>query len=360
MKSKKQIIPTLYPLNRDLSKVWFVEYVGEDGRHKKKYGKMASFNTLEGRLSEADKVIASIKAESPQQKVEGNQVVHDLWEIFELRSEGWKPKSASAYRTHLKAFTDWYSKNHSPVMDSLVALKFLKSILDKNCNTTRNNYRSNLKSLFSDLKKFYKHRYPENPFEEIRKLRESRKTKEWFRPMQVMQLMKLISQQDKQLWLGVKFLYYLFDRPAEMRMCRIADINFETKKLRIESKISKVSKIRFVPIPDSLINDLQYLKKYPEHYFVFTQSGRPGMKHIGRDTLSKRHQKILNNLRYPKGYVFYSWKNTGAVKMLMNDQKNIRYISKCMGHSSLDMTDKYFQSLGVDDMAEKIIYPELI
>lgn len=360
MNSKKKFVPTLYPLSRDLSKKWFVEYVGEDGRKKKIYGRMDSMGTLPERLSEADRLLASIKVEPPRLRVEGNQLVHDLWEIFELRSEGWKPKSASAYQTHLVKFIKWYRANGCPEMDSLQALKFLRTVLEKNCNTTRNAYRCNLRSLFGDLKRFYKFRYPDNPFEEIRKLRESRKTKEWFRPNQVEQLMKIISKKDKQLWLGVKFLYYLFDRPAEMRMCRIADINFETKKLRIESKISKVSKIRFVPIPDELLKDLQYLNKYPEHYYVFTQSGVPGLVHIGRDTLSKRHQKILKKLRYPSGYVFYSWKNTGAVKMLMHDQKNIRYISKCMGHSSLDMTDKYFQSLGVDDMAEKIIFPELI
>jgi integrase len=108
------------------------------------------------------------------------------------------------------------------------------------------------------------------------------------------------------------------------------------------------------------LKSLDYLKKYPEHYYIFTPSGTPGLLHIGRDTLSRRHQRILRQLKYPNGYVFYSWKNTGAVKMLMHDQKNIRYISKCMGHSSLDMTDKYFQSLGVDDMAEQIIFPELV
>ncbi|MEJ7827929.1 MAG: hypothetical protein WKF91_07035, partial [Segetibacter sp.] len=56
---------------------------------------------------------------------------------------------------------------------------------------------------------------------------------------------------------------------------------------------------------------------------------------------------------------FYSWKNTGAVKMLMMDRKPMRYVSKCMGHHSLDMTDKYFESLGVDEMAEQIILSNL-
>jgi len=39
MNSKKKFVPTLYPLSRDLSKKWFVEFVGEDGRKKKLYGR---------------------------------------------------------------------------------------------------------------------------------------------------------------------------------------------------------------------------------------------------------------------------------------------------------------------------------
>ena len=358
--NRKIKVPTLYPLNRDITKKWFIEYTGEDGKLKKLYGNMGDFQTLPERLSAADKLLTSFKAPEVRPVVEGNQLVKDLWNMFELRSEGWKPKSESAYRTHVVKFIKWYRLNKFPEMDAVMASKFLKTILDRNSNTTRNAYRANLKSLFADLTRFYKHRYPDNPFEDVRKLREQRKTKEWFRPQQVQQLMEVISTRDKQLWLGIKFLYYLFDRPAEMRMCRIADINFETRKLRVEASVAKVSRIRFIPIPDRLLDDLRYLQAYPEHYYVFTPNGKPGIIHIGRDTLSKRHMKILRSLRYPRGYTFYSWKNTGAVKMLMDDQMNIRYISKVMGHTSLDMTDKYFQSLGVDDMSERIVFPEVI
>jgi integrase len=75
--------------------------------------------------------------------------------------------------------------------------------------------------------------------------------------------------------------------------------------------------------------------------------------------MSKRHEKIMRKLEYRKGFTFYSWKNTGAVTMLMMGRKPMRYISKMMGHHSLDMTDKYFQSLGVDEMEEAIIFPSL-
>jgi hypothetical protein len=49
------MVPTLYPANRDLSKVWFVSYLcRETGKVKKKYGRMAHLPTVDERLEESD------------------------------------------------------------------------------------------------------------------------------------------------------------------------------------------------------------------------------------------------------------------------------------------------------------------
>ena len=66
-------------------------------------------------------------------------------------------------------------------------------------------------------------------------------------------------------------------------------------------------------------------------------------------------------LELPTGYTLYSWKNTGAVMMYKEGVK-MKYISLYMGHSSIEITDEYFKSLGIDDVMDevKIKYPKII
>lgn len=361
MDSQKKFLPKLYPVERNIKRTWYVAYTAKDGLRKKVYGKLNHLYTLQERLIEAESIIQSIITGDdilPANTI-GNQLIKDLSVVFDLRKQDWKPKTLSAYQTHFETFARWFRANGCPAMDAMQAMLFLNTISAKNCATTRNNYRHNLKSLFSDLIRFFKNRYADNPFADIRKVKECRKTKEWFRPHHVTQLKKIISETDPNLWLAVQIMFHCFARPNELRQLKVADINFETSRLRIVSNVAKSSKIRFVPIPAALMPVLEILKYYPDDYYIFTKDNTPGERLIGRDTLSKRHEKIMRKLHYAKGFTFYSWKNTGAVKMLMMDKKPMRYVSKCMGHHSLDMTDKYFESLGVDEMAEAIIFPDL-
>lgn len=362
MSSEKKFLPKLYPTSKEISKTWFVLYTAANGTRQKVYGNLNNLTTLEERLIEADKIIKNILAEKPLKTpaAPGNQLLTDLAAVYELRCPGWKPKTKSAYQTHLYAFARWYRESGCPSMNSLEALKFLNHVMQTGSGaTTRNNYRGRLKSLFADLVTFYAPRYTTNPFAGVKKLRESSKTKQWFRPAQVEQVSTAIARADKWLYLAVQLQYHCFPRPNEIRQLKVADINFETQKLRVESSAAKTSRIRFVPVPDQLIKALAFLKTYPEQFYIFGSEDKPGLKMNGRDYLSKQHKKIMQALQYPPGYTFYSWKNTGAVKMLMHDRRPMRYISKCMGHHSMDMTDKYFESLGVDEMGETIIFPDL-
>lgn len=244
-------------------------------------------------------------------------------------------------------------------MDALQAMRFLNTISATAKATTRNNYRNNLKTLFGWLCKFYKARYTDNPFADAGTVPETRKTKEWYRPGQVAELSAAIAASDPQLHLAVQVMFNCFARPNELRQLRICNIVWETRRLQIESYFAKVKITRHIPIPDCLLQQFEVYRYLPGQWFLFGNNGAPGEDITSRDNLSKRHKAFLQDLDYKPGFCFYSWKNTGAVKMLMQDKKNLRYISKCMGHHSLDMTDKYFESLGVDEMGETIVFPEL-
>jgi len=343
-----------------MSKTWFVGYYNAEGKRQKVYGKLNDHTTLKARLVEADQIINNLTrlglANSASNK--GNQLIKDLSEILDLRKRGLRKKSISAYQTRIVAFAKWYREEKFPAIDLMMATRFLNSVSDKGRSaTTRNNYHRLMKTLFKDLTRFYRDRYSYNPFEDITKLREASRSKEWFRPEQVSHIIELFKVHDPGMLLPIRIMYHCFARPAEISQLRVNDINFDTNKVRIESAVSKTSKIRYVNIPDVLVPHLEFLKQYPEHYFIFTVDNYPGPKRIGRDTLSKRHKAVLKFMKLPKSYTFYSWKNTGAVKMLLMDGQPMKYISKSMGHHSLDMTDIYFQNLGVEEMSKEIIFP---
>jgi integrase len=360
MNSQKKILPKLYPANKEIKRVWYIEYLGKDGKRKKVYGRLNKLPTIQQRITEAEFLITQIQAEDLQapNTGAGNQLLNDLQAVFDMKLPYWKPKTVSAYQTHLYSFARWYRQAGCPAMDARQALLFLNTISQGNNNTTRNNYRKNLKGLFNALIRYYKKRYTDNPFKEVDKAPEMARTKEWFRPV-IMEKVKTFIAEDKQVFLAAKILYHCFVRPNEIRLLRCADIIHDTKKIRIESNTAKSKRTRFVPIPESLYNELKPLQALPASLFLFGVNGCPGAAIPGRDNLSKRHKELLKPLQLGKGFTFYSWKNTGAVKMLMQDKKPMRYISKCMGHHSLDMTDKYFESLGVDEMGDTIIFPEM-
>lgn len=359
MSNQKKFLPVLYPKDRRIEKTWFILYIGPDGRRKKAYGNLNHIPTKAGREKEAQRIINELSAANALQKGDPRELLmRDLDAVINLRRAGWDEKTYCTVMGQVTRFATWWRANGRPVMDVMAAQGFLAWIAEGRSNTTRNIYRRHLKSLFLDLSRCYPDRYRSNPFAATRKLKETGKTKLWFRPFQVKQVTDAIrATGDLQLLLAVRIMHDCFARPNELRRLQAGDFLFESGKLRIGATIAKTGRTRHVPLPPELLQHLQHLHQLPPETYLFTRDGEPGAKPCSRDWLSKKHAAVLQALGYGKGYTFYSWKNTGAVKMMLQDRRPIRYISKCMGHCSLDMTDRYFESLGIDEMAGSITFP---
>lgn len=360
MTTQKKFLPKLYPVKKEIEKTWFVLYYNHEGKRQKAYGNLNHLRTVKERETAAAAIIANLIATNAAHapvKETTYKLIEDLEAVIDLHSEQWAKKTVQAYHTHLYRFAGWYKAAGSPVADIIMAQQFLNDVTVKGASaTTRNNYRNNLKTLWGWLIKYKG--YKLNIFKEVKKITESRQTKEWIRPAQVKEIIDFLAVADKQLLLAVKLSFHCFPRPNELRLIRLKNIVWETNRLQIASAFSKTKKTRYVPIPERLLAELEQYKNLNPNYFLFGSDGRPGEMATARDNLSKRHKKFMERLGY-SDLVFYGWKNTGAVKMLCHDLHNIRYISKCMGHHSLDMTDKYFESLGVDDMGMSIVFPSV-
>jgi len=154
-------------------------------------------------------------------------------------------------------------------------------------------------------------------------------------------------QKDPELWLAVMFEYYCALRPGhEIREMKIKDIDFTAGTVRVDRARAKNRVERIVTMPRQLLEQLRNfyrLHEYNRELYVFGRGGMPGTQHIGKNKLNYKFNKIRKRLNMPREYKFYSWKHTGAIEA---DECNIpiKDISNHLGHSSLSITNVYFQN----------------
>lgn len=350
--------PTLYPLDRDMSKVWHVKYYCPINQtYKKAYIPQKELATYESRMAAATRLIDQLSQQlalqtNPQAN---NRLTMLVQEYYDYKCIGKRNKSVITYRSMVEEFIRWYrTENGARYELETLGSKFLSALAKKGLsNTTINNYRSNLSSIFRAMVKAKK--IAANPFDFTPKQKEHRSTREWFRPEQVDQLKEHFISTDPQVWLAARLQFYCFIRPCmEMTSIKVGDIQIADKRIRIPAGSGKSASVdEYVLIPDFLLGELAQFKHYPSHYYLFGPNGLPAHKKSNVSSMSRRHNNALRNLHYPKQYSFYSWKNTGAV-MMLKQGISILHISKLMRHKSLDYTKEYFKSLGFSDIQEDI------
>lgn len=360
--------PKLYPESLSMDKLWFISFKDHTGKKQKKYGDLSKYNDYDDRLREANKLLEYYtqqwKEHSPK-SLNGELIKH-LEFVVEVRKQGKKKKTKEAFDTKLHVFCDWYRSSNYPPVDEMMGFNFLKSVSireEVNSNTTINDYRRQLTTFFRDLIKLK--RVAINPFELTVKLPQQTATNLWFTKEQQVALKKMMFEEgDIQLWLCCLIQFYCFVRPGdEMRFLKLSNIivDGDQWKFRLQGSSLKTGRHRYVPIPTDLKKLLQkYTEGYKDNVFLFGRKGAPGTIQTGVNYLYNRHRRYMKALDLGAGYSLYSWKNTGAVMMYMNGVK-MKYISLLMGHSSIEITDEYFKSLGIDDVMDEVTirYPRI-
>lgn len=366
MKVTKNATPVLYPGDRDLSKQWFVQYPNPNGGTPlKKYGRLNKLPTLEERMQEANMLLASCNEELSLSNLQNSQLIKKLSDIVDKRMEGKKAKTRYGYASRLRTFALWYRSVDCPTMTDKSGQQFLSWVGKKNnlSNISINGYRRHLKSFFAEMKEDGDIGF--NPFDKTKKLPESSSTKPWFTNNQQQLMQDAIEPIDPQLWLACMTQFYCFIRPGnELMGLKIKDIlphTSSTWKFRVVAANAKTNKPRHVIIPPALWVMLEpYIKGYDDEMYIFGAGGTPSTKMIGRNTLYNKHRLYCEALEMPKGCTFYGWKNTGAI-MAYREGTKMKVISSMMGHHSIEITDIYFKSLGIDDLMDDItiVYPTI-
>ncbi|MBS4041339.1 MAG: site-specific integrase [Flavobacteriales bacterium] len=348
---KKNFFPKLYPLSRDISKTWFVQYQDKAGRPQKVYGKLNKLSTVAERMREARKLIKKL---TDPQRVEIRQrtdLIGNLDAALEYKRPSLAKKSYQCYFSHLKKFSEWYrpAKAKKPDISPAEYIRFMYE------QDYHNNYILKAKiflgCLFKDLVKQL--RYPHNPFEGIKVKKLKSQSLLPFHPNQVATIKEKVIEQDPQLWDAILFQYYLFFRPAEIRQLRIENILFDEMRVEAGVRITKDDDVLRKAIPVPMQDIINKFRGYPSEWFIFSKHGQPGSQMLSMNNLTKRHRKILDQLNISNRYGFYSWVHTGIRESAMSGIPH-KQLQLQKGHSDLKVFDEYLKSLGVEDCVQLI------
>lgn len=193
-----------------------------------------------------------------------------------------------------------------------------------------------------------------SPFDELKvqKVRgiASRSYNDW----QIERMREVILPREPQLWLAIKFIFYCFTRPKELRLLRIRDIDFAGSRLTIAADVAKNNKTRIVDIPLYLLRELidKGWHLMPGDWFLVGKEGLPSTKQVGKNYLGRHFKKYHRELGFAPEQKFYGIKHTGVMNMIKLDVDWLE-LKNQLGHHSLDQVMTYGQEL-MGTSSEKI------
>lgn len=368
------ILPRLVDYEGDTSKRWFIIYYVKNtatGKlQRKRYTAINDSDDPKDRWAEAKRAIKDLN-----NLVIGGYKVHKLnsdvieseidlskasfIEVIEyaIQKKGSKVGSLTLkdYKTLKNTITEFLtSKKAVDYPFKKVDEKFLFSFFDylkevrKVGNKTYVNYRTNLHSVFELL--INRNLINKNPCSKIEKLKFKKGGSNKPYTTEQIKLIKeeIIKSGDSQLLLFISFIYYCFLRPrTELRLLKIE--NILSKTLFIPSELSKNGEGEHVVLAPSLIKiiDDYNLRSFPPHFYIFSISGGPGEKPVGKEYFYERHRKILEKLGLQGlKLTTYSYKHTGNINLLESGA-DIKFIQQHNRHSSVQVTDNYLQNIGM-------------
>ncbi len=348
---KKIFVPTLYPKDRDMSKAWFVKYHDKAGRLQKKYGRLAHITTLKERLKEADRLIAEILEPDNNTATQRENVVSHLSQLLEQKRSGLALKSYQTYFYYLKKFSTWYNiaykKNKKIELST-----YINYLQDEGLH--QNMVRKKAKVLGSWFNTLVKRGlYAENPFADITIKKIKAKSKLPFHDNQLKELLPIIAKKDTQLRAAIDFLYYLYFRPAEIRLLQVEHILFDEMKFIATNEVTKDNDNYLKAIPVQMREHIYKYKGLPPKYYLFGVDGVPGLKPLGKNSLTRRMTDILREHNYSLRFTLYSFVHTGIKKAALSGIP-IKQLQLQKGHHDLNMFNQYLKDLGVEDCVQLI------
>ncbi|WP_397446923.1 tyrosine-type recombinase/integrase [Polaribacter sp. R77954] len=222
------------------------------------------------------------------------------------------------YRRKVKLFIAWMEETH-PTKKNIGEisrkdlLDYFNGIVLKTSARNRNNYRTELGSIFQVLKN--NELVTENYIHSIPVLKSKTERNKVYTLKEQQNIFEYLEKQDQLLLLFIKFVSYSFIRPIEVCRLRIKDINLDTKTVQFKAKNSALkTKI----IPSILFDELPDLSQLDKESFLFTPDKIGAFWNANetnrRDHFSKRFRSVVkDHFKLNEDYGIYSFRHTFIV-----------------------------------------------
>lgn len=272
-----------------------------------------------------------------------------------------KQKSYVSYVSKLRTFTMWMEREgfvkirvgeiSSDIINKFFIYLISERKLDKR---TVDKYRHHLHNLYTFLKR--EKLVHDIPLTHVP--RALKKVDMAARPMTDRDMalyIDYVSSEDPQLLLASLFQLLLLCRPnQELRLMKIYDIDLKKQIARISDQNAKM-RARVVTMPTALVEIAAKfnLEKYPGDYYIFGQGGKPGPDVVGVNYFNRKFSKYKKYLGLPDTYKFYSFKHTGAGKLLESGATLAELMSH-LGHTKFESTIHYVRR-HFGEKSEKIL-----
>ena len=231
---------------------------------------------------------------------------------------------------------------------------YLNGIVLKTSARNRNNYRTELGSIFQVLKN--NELVDENYLQSIPVLKSKPERNKTYTLKQQQSIFEYLQKEDQLLLLFIKFVSYNFIRPIEVCRLKVKDINVDTKTVQFKAKNSPLkTKI----IPSILFDALPDLSKMDKESFLFTPDKIGAFWDANetnrRDHFSKRFRRVVkDHFKLNKDYGIYSFRHTFISKLYRKLRENsapFEAKSNLMlitGHSSMSSLEKYLREIDAE------------
>lgn len=377
------VLPHLVDSDGDLTKDWYVEYsmrnpyTGQMKRFRE-YAGFKKLKTVEERYALAENVVNELinrlksgwtpfeRAKTTYEDNIALETINKRWgamregvvnirvylsEFLGMKKSSVSKRSYQTYQSKLRIFCEWAEHNgldqiHVGYITQEHIQDFLKELAEEK-NLSRlsiDKYTQILHSFFDYLIK-RKKLMKENPATNMPRL--GKVVDKAAKPIPDKErslLLVAMRKYDRQLWIVCQVEYYCAIRPAELRLLKVRDIDFDNCVIRVPGTISKNRLSEVVTMPQQLVRLFlnEGYNKADASYYLFSASGKPGERCLGKNSFRNRFNALRNKLHLSAEYKLYSFKHTGGVK-LVNAGIDTWELQRHFRHKSIETTERYIR-----------------
>lgn len=245
----------------------------------------------------------------------------------EMKIRKFSPKTIKSYLHYITEILSFSNKNPKTVNTEDIR-NYLEHLVDKDCSA------STLNTAYSALKLYFEKILRRKFFVNIPRAKSSKKLPETLTKEEIKLILGTIQNVKHKLLLGLMYSSGL--RVSEVVNCKVKDLDFENKMLRVRG--AKGAKDRITILSEKVCAVLQkYVKnkEYEDHIFESERSGK-----LTERTVQKIFADALSKSGLKKRASCHSLRHSFATHLLESGT-SIRYIQELLGHKRLETTRIY-------------------